>query len=742
MASPQSSQAAQPNPAFNSYYIPTDKKEIKNWCRLQLQRISNYALSPSLIQRRIDYAKWFALADGKFDPYQFSYIWGINGIPKPMNYTTYPLLSVLVDATVGDWLDSNLVFSVLKVNPEASSEKMDLEGHLTFLQLIKPYLAQIEQLAGSKLPMDDRMDSLPDNVKRFMTYDYRDMEEDTVYNLINYIIEAHDEKSEFATVLKDICICNDGYGKIVYENGDPMVRRIHPMFALVDIGVDDYPSDKIIDKQLDAFGEELYLTHSEILYNYGYWMSDEDKEKLKSQFAGFIAGTATTTTFNGILYFINTAGTLRMRCVEGQWKARNDREFPTSWDETTNKPINEMMDIFDTYEGVMIGRNIYCKLQRKKNILRNGDNYRNCQLDYFGILTKFGIYPKAAPLQMLYNTVMAHIEFAIAQAGGKAFVIYVDELPTDNNGKVKEVDDAVYDAKVKGIILKKRTEGVPLGGYPDNYQQVDFGISSTINNLYLFKGMIEQTASRMTGISPERFGFAKQDSAVHNTQSNIQYSAVATQPLFYAHARFVNTGLQKISDLGKVVWAKNDTRAYVMGDMGMKIIQMNDKLCNSDYGIFVRNSMKDATQKKTLADAALAGMATDPTLILEYIQITNAGSLVSAEKVVKASVDAMRVQQQQMATLKQQELAQNAQSIQQNAQILLKTGQDKNETEKYKADTAANAVITSAQIRATGGENVKTIENKGKLDHQILKDSGEEIRQKNDLENQNESPPE
>lgn len=709
---------------FNAFYVPPVDADRKVWCRMWLDRISNYAIAPGLLQRRLKYAEFFNLADGIFNVNDYAYVWATFGNAKPMTFTNYPLLSVLVDALVGDWQRNNLAFSVLKVNPDAVSEKMNLTAQMLFMQLVKPYWDKIEKAIGTPLNLDDKMQAIPPDAKKYMTYDYRDMQEQTVYDGLNYIIERHDEKSEFSSVLKDITICNDGYGKLTFVDGDPVVKRIHPMFALVDVGVNDYSDFKILDKELDSFGEERYLTHSEVLYNYGYWMSDTDKLQLKQMVEGFMSGAANNmAVINNITYFRKEEGTIRIRCVEGQWKARNSRPFPKDFDPITNQPKSEALDIFDVYEGVKIGATIYCKCQRKKNILRNGDNYRKAQLDYFGILTKYGIYPKAAPLQMLYNIVMSHIEFAINQAGGKAMTIYLDDVPLGEDGKPKyEIDDLVYMAKVQGIILKQRKEGVPLSGYADNYQQVDFGLSSTINNLYLFKGMIEQTASRMTGISPDRFGFTKSDQAVGVTQNNVAYSSTATAPLFYAHTKMVECGLQKAADLMKVVWAKDDYRCYVVGDLGMKVIQMNDSLSLADYGIFCRNSMEDAMKIKRLEGYAEAAISTNPEMILEAIKISNAGTSVRAEKIIEEAVGNIRQLNQQQQQMQAQQAQAQQQILAQQIQLKHQEANDANDTKEKVAEIMAGATIQKATTDLRAAENVKIIEKETKLAHQQLKD--------------------
>lgn len=704
---------------FNPFYVPEGKTERKEWCKQWLDRISNYAISPNVLNRRLRYAEYYNFSDGIFDVMDYAHVWATFGNAKPMTFTNYPLLSVLVDALVGDWLNNNLAFSVFKVNPEAIDERCTLEGEFIAMQMAKPYWDKLEQQLGTKLNFDDRMQSIPDNIKQFFTYDYRDMQEQTVYDGMNYIIEAHNEKGEFEAMLKDIAICNDAYGKIEYINGDPVVKRVHPMFALVDVGINDYSTSKIIDKELDSFGEERYLTHSEVLYNYGYWMTPNDRLMLQQMVQGFMSGSSSNAAvINNITFLRKEEGTIRIRCVEGEWKARNNVEFPVDFDPLLNKPKKESIDIFDVYEGVLIGQKIYCKCQKKKNALRNGDNYRQAQLDHFGVLTKYGIYPKAAPLQMLYNIVMSHIEFAINQAGGKAMVLYTDDFPLGEDGKpLYELDDLIYKAKVQGVILRQKKEGITP---QDNYQQHDFGLSSTINNLYLFKTMIEQTASRMTGISPERFGFTKSEQAVGVTNSNVQYSATATQPLFYAHSKMIETGLQKAADLMKVVWARNDTRAYVVGDLGMKIIQMDEKLGLSDYGIFIRNSMKDAQEKQFLRDATIQTLAIDPAQILTVIKIMNSGSPIQAEKIIEKAVGDMKALEQQKLAIQQQQVQQQ----QQIAAAQLKQNQDqfnqKMDTDKYKADRAYDATVDKSQIDKEAAENVKLLETKGKIDNTQL----------------------
>jgi hypothetical protein len=524
------------------FYVPSEKKEQKIWSRQMLDYISGASINGVMKPRRILYQKYYDLMNGVFNMNDYKYVWATFGDVKPMTFANYPLLYPIIQSVVGKFQQQPLPFTAYKVNPNAANERLNMEAELLFLQLVKPYWEKFQQRTGTTLELDERMQILPPDIKKYMKYDYRDLRAQTAHDMIQYTITKHNTQAEFAKMLYDIIVTGDCFGKVEYVDGDAVVRRIDPRTAIPDRPVDMTASPfEVLNNNMDYFFEETYMTHSEVLYEYEYYMSDNDKKTIKDNIQYYFQNKNAKNWNNSYCnYYIAEQEGVRIRVLRGQWKARNTRDFPKEFNEATGEAETQSLDIFDVWEGVKIGHDIYVKLQRKKNIMRTGDNWRQAQLDYFGVTTKYSVYDKAFNLQMLYNIVMSHIEFAINQSGGKATTIYVDDIPIGEDGKPKyELDDIIYMAKVQGVILKQRKEGAPPTGYPDNYQQVDFGLSATINNLILFKTMIEQTASRMTGVSPDSLGFTKPYQAVGVTESNLVQSNSVIFPMYYAHSKVI-----------------------------------------------------------------------------------------------------------------------------------------------------------------------------------------------------------
>jgi hypothetical protein len=699
---------ANPTPVPNSaeqlpmYFVPKKSSDRRRWIMQFLDHVSGTDVLGYIKPRRRMYQRYYDLFNNIFDVNEYKYVWATFGDVKPMTFTNYPLLNPIIQFIAGQFQQHTLAFTAYQTNPNAITQRADMEAELLFLQLVKPYWEQFQQKTGQQITLDDRMDILPENIKTYMTYDFRDLNERVVTDGLTYIITKHNVQSQFAQMLLDLTITGDIRGHIEFIDGDPVPMRDDPRTKVTDRPPDENVYSIIGQDWNPQFDfTETYMNVADVLYNFEYYMDDEQIKKLKALVASFTTSSNSVNQWNTTVckYYVIDSEGLKIRVLQGSFLARNSESFPKMFDEATGEPesledskLSEDIDIMDVYEGVRIGHDTYCKMQRQKNIIRTGNNWKKAQLNTFGATTKFGLFDKCYQLQMLYNIVLSHMEFAINQAGGKAIVVYTDDMPVGEDGKPSySLKELAYQAKVQGFILRQRKESPTPQGAPDNYQQVDFGLSQSFSNLLQFKIMIEQTVARMTGVSPDQLGFSNPYQTKGATESNIVQSNSVLQPIYFVLSKVIETALQKTADLMRVLWKENDTRAFVLGDMGYKTIQVPESLSLESMGIFLLNTADDARKKELYMRIGEQALATDATLWKEIIMASEATSSIEARKIIENGIDTIR-------QLQQQQQAQAAQGQDQQSQI----AQAALEQKHMEAQEANAAMIEGKRISAEG----------------------------------------
>ncbi len=696
-----------------------EKGEVRDkWAKQILDGAAGIADSRFFINWRNRYQENFNKFKGLIPEGDYEHVINTFGsqFSKPTIYGNYPLLEPLIMQLVGEYSAKDIPFAVHKINKNAVSEKMNMVGSLLFEQMAKPYWDAIEKKMGVKLPIEKKMDALPDGAKKYMNYNYRDMEEEVMFNAIEYLKYRHRLGDEYGRILLDILINNDGFGKIEWIDGDPVPRRVSNLRALFNPPPDDYVW-RDVSADMEWFGEDLAMSYDEVVHTYGPRMKPEDLKKFKKNVDQYRRdGRYLGWNINFKNYWYNDIGVLMIRVIDIQVKVQTEKTFKLNTDKmdpsierrTDTGTVSEVWNMFK------IGHDIY-DYSKKKNQIPIRDNYRDMQLDYFGVLTQYSFYRKAYPLQLLYNTLHTTFDFLCNQAGGKAIEIDLANIPDGY-----KPNDIAYMAKVQGLILRQRKEGDLNGGKPIS-GEVDFGLSNSISQLFAAMGVCERTAERITGVTPGRQGLLSSDTTNGVASQNLIQSTFATQPIFDALRLVTEQGLQRSCDLIRYTWDKDETRSYFMGDMGMKVLKVPATLRNYNYGLFVVNNMEDKRNKEWILSMGEKVLSTDASMYLEIVKMFNAGSSIEAEKILESAMTIIRNQQQQIEQSKL-ELQKQGNEIASRANDLKeKELEIKASVPLQVAEIQKSGNLGAADVNKQAKENVADIMSKGNIDKEALK---------------------
>ncbi len=718
---------------FPKQNIPDNLKN-KEWCKQNVLAILSYQNYTTKFnrERKKDYENYL-LFNGVFDSKTFEYVTNTYGISSPARLVNFPIIAPKIEVIVGEFMANELEFTVEAVNEDAIVRKLEKKYNLLTEKLIKPFREELSKVTGIEFEGQDFGQEIPEDIEKFMKYNFREKSEVEIYHALKYLLYKYYLKHTFKQGLYDLCITAKGFYNVSVKNGDPFIRRVDPRSLIYDINTE---SETLQDSQWVA--EERFLSVNEIIDEFSDYLSEEDVIKLEELRHN---GHDSLSRYNKPYqwyYKDDSNSPLRIRVVTAVWKSlrtlsfkisenKHDPEVPfRKWvgdDYKIQKGDNiEKKVVTDIWHATMIGHEIVVNARRMPNQIRREENYANAKLPYVGIIKNnidgitLSIVDSLKNVQLLYNIVMYHIELALARSGGKAVVYDVSQKP-----KGLALDDVFYHAKNSGVIpINSKQEGQLHSSGFNQFQQIDFTLSNSVSQLINLKIMLEQTAETLSGINRSREGFNKTD-AVGVNERNVVQSSLITMPLMSIHSRNIEMCFQYASDLMKICWEEGKKINYFLGDVGAKFFEITKDFKNDDYGIFVRNTMKERRDKDTLINLGQSALASGGIDFLSMIKIINSDTAKDAEVVLEQAMDFMKQQQmQQQQAMAQAEQA-KAQAMSDKAQIDAQIKQAELQTKIQVAQIQADSLLNSAKLKVEGGQESADFRHEHEKKMELLK---------------------
>lgn len=685
--------------------VPTTDEERQKWAVDITNTVSKYSSSKGWNDTRFNYQKNFDRFLGNVDLGELKYLTHTYGDdkPKPFTAASYPLLEPLIQRLVGEHTSRPVPFSVLRVNKNAYSGKMNMMGRIAAEKVLEPIWSEAESILGVKLPIDKKMDVIPEQFKSMLNKSIRDYLEINLKYGLNYLYYRYGFQDELAKCLYDILINGDVMGKVDIINDDPIISHIPIQNCIFQRGEGSYIFDTI-HRRSPFMGKDVLMPLSEILHRYGYRLNSKQRKQLLDDQRSLADGTQTIGDWNSRYgdCVTNINGTLFYRVIDIEVKAHSEKQFLAMPYEPDNDKVYNNKTIDEIWELVKISKDIVLKPLRRRNQIPMQGNHMDLQYSYFGMLSRHSFYNRAYPVQKLYSNCMMTLDFLLAQSGGKA-TRYASERKPDN----MELEDVAYSAKVLGFVVEQIRAG-DIPGRSVSGGEVDYGPSASIQYIIALSTMLTQTAERMTGVPSARSGQAASTSPVGTVQSNLIQSSYMTKPVFDIMSTFTETGLQRCADLIRYLWAPGDTKSYIGGDGMPHVFQVSNDFELCEAGIYLQSSTKVNQEKEYIMGWMEKTLATDATMILELVKTYNAESGAEAEVILEHAVNIIRqtqnkIEQSKIAVMEQgNEIAAHANRLKEEELFIKKT-----------------VPLEVAKTQKAGSENVALINKEAKLNESV-----------------------
>tara|TARA_R100001591_G_scaffold102469_1_gene109497 strand:- start:2781 stop:5081 length:2301 start_codon:yes stop_codon:yes gene_type:complete len=694
------------------FVLEEDKTDA--WCEQWVDAVVNYmSYNETAYQNsRLNDVQNYNIYNGNIDLNDFKYITEQYGMSYPARLVNYPIISPKIDLLVGEDLRRPIDVKVSTTNKEAVLRKEDVKVNLIMKQLTEDIHKQFEDQVGIALPAITDME-VPEDIDLYMRYNYREMVEETAQDGLEYLIQKYNYRDLFKEGFRDMLVTGKEFYKVYSHNGDPFVRRVDPRNVVFEISsTSDYLDDST------WIGEERYLSYHEILDEYRDELDGEDLEELSAmyQISGYDDLKGYNSAYDWVEY--QDGQEVKIRVVQVEWKSIKALKFKVSenkFDES--KPfMKQVADNYkprkneeivtkyvdDIWEATKIGGKILVRARRRPNQVRSVDDAGTTKLSYVGCVRNnttgrsVSMVDLLKNIQMLYNVVMYQIELAMARSGGKAVVYDVSQLPTNLGMDMQTV---LYHLKTDGIIpINSKEEGNQISSF-NQFSQVDFTLSNSVQQLINLKLMLEQTAGQVSGVSPQREGAVGQYEFVGNVQRSVIQSATITESLFYSHTMVKKRVFERVCDLMKVCWASGKKASYILGDGAFKFLSIFPDISMQDYGIFIGDSGKDDAMRQQLQGIAQAALQGGQATLLDIIKVLKADTFTEAEHILERAMEEIKNQQAQQAEQQQAMMEAQAQSEQAAFERQVQLEQVKNEGKAEVARIQADADLKIADMK-------------------------------------------
>jgi hypothetical protein len=295
----------------------------------------------------------------------------------------------------------------------------------------------------------------------------------------------------------------------------------------------------------------------------------------------------------------------------------------------------------------MIGGRILVNARRRDNQVRSVDDPGRTSLSYVGCIRgnttgrSTSLVDLLDNIQMMYNIVIYQIELALARSGGKAVVYDMSQLPTNSGMDIQTV---LYHLKTDGIIpINSKDEGNQVSSF-NQFQQVDFTLSQSVQQLINLKMMLEDMAGQLSGVSPQREGAVSQYEYVGNVQRSVIQSSTITESWFYSHAEVKQRVLERLCNIMKIAWSGGKKAAMILGDGAYKFLNVMPDVALQDYGVYVGDSGKDDAMKQVVSQLAQSALQSGNIDLLNILRVLKADTMTEADKVLEQGMDEMKKQ--------------------------------------------------------------------------------------------------
>lgn len=623
------------------------------------------SMLPIFTKNAID--EQFDLFNGRRSSTAFNHITETYGIEFPAGKIKHiPLIRPMLNELQSEMEERNLDFSVFSEDPDSVAEKVNQVSDTMILDIMN-----VINSVETPEELDAELDKLEKEYRNFQT----DLEINTFNLLRNYIQRTHLDR-QLSECWQDKMITGLQYCRV-------HINRIGEDPKFTKIGAQDifYADNNV--RTVAECDWAVYITEMsaiEIIDGYGERMKPADVKKLEDYLDMYHkdsfyklrpnetmdslmeSGQINNTLSNHklIMYHVEYKSIREISYLESPNKYAPEYPFIKFLNDealykiqnSKKKKLIKKRYVEDLYHGIRIGQDIYIDLGKYQFPIRSMSEPSKVKLTfngptYNGKIKPYSMINETKDLQNLYDIMHWHKENLVALSGVKGSFMDLSQLPDFGTGKQADnIKMYMYYRKMGAAFINRAQEGADRSY--NQFSQFDDTLGAGLQAILLMIQHIEQTASRVTGVSPQRMAQTNSGDGKATTEMNLQQSSLITEYLFNQHDEFVEYALNNIVNALRVAYPKGTTGSFVSADGRSNFFRLDERFPMSDYGVHLTNKKSDSRKVEELKQLSLMMIKQGTLAATDMFVFFKKDSMPSILREIEEAISKRSEQQTQM----------------------------------------------------------------------------------------------
>jgi hypothetical protein len=612
-----------------------------------------------------------------------------SGCELPTVWINGQKLTAMVDFMLGTAIKmiENIEPSVKAVSRTATNKRtMDMELALLKVEF-KNIFDQLEEQGVSFNPMGKQDFSMPDEVMKYMQYDYKQYGEEIAYDMVSDILH----RNKFIAKYKQAFFYTLLAGVVGIENKIQNKRSFKEVILPYNL-IWDNTFDDDLNEKARFVGKIDWITPGEVISNPYYTRQltsaeiDEIK-KLTPDNIDKLLGEDNITT-NKLKWYWNNNGVPSLAATTCYWVGYKELRYEKVKDKYGNDHIAKIKNatvsdywVKTIYKATLLANKYIVDYGEIHNIVRKQDDINEVELPITVFIPNMVMGENRSVVSRLHKH-QDRIDFlnneitkTITRAKGKVFVMNKHKLGTAT------AQEVLNDFERMGIhITDGNATGEEVIGPDQNrvVDVVDMTLDPNVQQLLSLKREEERIMEEIVNVPKAAMGQQQGYLGAKTQAGTIAQSNLGTAYLYQGFVQFIEKDLQHSLNQFKVSLLVNgDEDIPVVGDRGMNYLKVTEDFKFEDFGIYVRiRDFIDDQAKERLLFIAQAAMQNQAIDMLDYLQIETSKTYTELYSNLKFSLEKKKREmekQQEIQMMMQQAQMEQQQQMQQE-QMALKEG--------------------------------------------------------------------
>jgi hypothetical protein len=224
----------------------------------------------------------------------------------------------------------------------------------------------------------------------------------------------------------------------------------------------------------------------------------------------------------------------------------------------------------------------------------------------------------------------------------------------------------------------------------NQFTGIDMSLSNSIQGYFTMLSKLEEAVESITGISRQRKGQINTSETVGGVERSVMQSNALTEIYFHEHSMVKEKVLEHLLEIAKIAYSTNEQGKLVFDEFTRTVLNTKS-LLNTDFGLYVSDSIKDNGILEQLKGLAKEGISSGTLQFSNFVTLLKSNSIAEVENSIKESEEKKSKMQQQQSATQQQQIESN--------ERIARERMDREETQKQ---LDREARLREAEIRALG----------------------------------------